>query len=105
LLIVTHDEDDSRDGDDTQHAYTMASTEALSQVNGNAPAPTSAAALKELTGGKPIKSKNQLRRLKQKQKKAIEATATPEPAVSSPTLVFSRSHVVFVSGGRGALNC
>ncbi|RXW14786.1 hypothetical protein EST38_g11069 [Candolleomyces aberdarensis] len=58
----------------------MASTEALSQVNGNAPAPTSAAALKELTGGKPIKSKNQLRRLKLKQKKAIEATATPEPA-------------------------
>ena len=79
----------------------MASTEALSQVNGNAPAPTSAAALKELTGGKPIKSKNQLRRLKQKQKKAIEATAPPEPAVSSLILVFSRSHVVLflVDGG------
>lgn len=52
---------------------TMASVGTLtSQVNGgHAPS-----RLKELTGGKPIKSKNQLRRLKMKQKKATASAET-----------------------------
>jgi hypothetical protein len=53
-------------------------------------APLSAQALKELTGGKPIKSKNQLRRLKQKQKKAV--VETPEEKVCCIVTGISRSH-------------
>ncbi|KAF6763483.1 spliceosome associated protein [Ephemerocybe angulata] len=41
--------------------------------------PINAAALRELAGGKAIKSKNQLRRLKQKQKKVVAASVEPTP--------------------------
>lgn len=73
----------------------MASAEVLAPTTNGTPAPISAQALKELTGGKPIKSKNQLRRLKQKQKKvvgSVEVTPTPAP---EEKVCYSPSNILF----------